>query len=180
MQQIERSKAELNSIIVEAQSFARRFGQIGTYEPEDIAQMALMKVLKRPDIKQVNKAWLYKVVRSAAFDAGRKHARDTQFLSPIEDLQTAHKVCERADEEGIVYLSRNRLTSHDALDLDLTEQLKTTMQRLTQPLRKVLVLYAQGYSYEHIAQVTNANIGTVRSRLHHARKRARRLLDNLG
>ncbi|HEY9871057.1 MAG TPA: sigma factor-like helix-turn-helix DNA-binding protein [Candidatus Obscuribacterales bacterium] len=53
------------------------------------------------------------------------------------------------------------------------------LDRLSEPLAKVLVLHVQGLSFKEIAELTGANIGTVRSRLHYARKRARQLMKKL-
>ncbi|MGL1585761.1 sigma factor-like helix-turn-helix DNA-binding protein [Vibrio parahaemolyticus] len=41
------------------------------------------------------------------------------------------------------------------------------------------MLYSEGHSYEEISQLTNVKLGTVRSRLHYARRRAKKLLAGL-
>jgi DNA-directed RNA polymerase specialized sigma24 family protein len=41
------------------------------------------------------------------------------------------------------------------------------------------VLYSEGNSYEEIARLTNTKLGTVRSRLHYARRRAKGLLSGI-
>jgi RNA polymerase sigma-70 factor (ECF subfamily) len=54
-----------------------------------------------------------------------------------------------------------------------------SLARLQAPHREVLILrFLEGMSYEHIAAVTSCPVGTVRSRLHHAKHALRRELEN--
>lgn len=41
-----------------------------------------------------------------------------------------------------------------------------------------LMLYAEGYDYGEIAEATGARVGTVKSRIHYARKRLKQLLED--
>ncbi|MBS1715288.1 MAG: sigma-70 family RNA polymerase sigma factor [Armatimonadetes bacterium] len=56
--------------------------------------------------------------------------------------------------------------------VDEAESLLALLHGLPTPLREALLLFhVQGLSVEEIALVTGAPVGTVKSRLHHARKR---------
>lgn len=62
-------------------------------------------------------------------------------------------------------------------NLFLRNQLDRVMNQLPEKRRQALVLYCHGFSYREIADAQGACIGTVRSRLHGARKQARQLLE---
>lgn len=52
------------------------------------------------------------------------------------------------------------------------------LSRLPTPQRSALLLhFIEGFSLEEIAGITGTNIGTVKSRLHHAKKALRKLLE---
>jgi RNA polymerase sigma-70 factor (ECF subfamily) len=61
-------------------------------------------------------------------------------------------------------------------DLFLRNQLNHVMNQLGQKQRQALVLYTHGFSYQEIADQQGSCIGTVRSRLHAARRQARQML----
>ena len=55
---------------------------------------------------------------------------------------------------------------------------RAAVDRLPVEHRDVLLLrYVEGLSYDEIAAVAGVPVGTVRSRLHHAKRRARELLQ---
>ncbi|MDX1416133.1 MAG: RNA polymerase sigma factor [Candidatus Promineifilaceae bacterium] len=58
-------------------------------------------------------------------------------------------------------------------------QVKAAMDQLPEPQKQVLVLYAEEeFSYEEIAIALKINIGTVKSRLHQARKAVKQMIQN--
>ena len=64
-----------------------------------------------------------------------------------------------------------------AIDTNTDELLEYGMAHLSQDHREALELaYLYGYSCEEIAVIKECPIGTVKTRLHHARKRLRQLL----
>jgi RNA polymerase sigma-70 factor (ECF subfamily) len=55
----------------------------------------------------------------------------------------------------------------------------TLLNQLPAPQRSVLLLhYLEEFSLQQIAEVTHTTLGTVKSRLHYARKALRKLMDN--
>src|SRR5262249_32507942 len=96
----------------------------------------------------------------------------------LDNKDITAQVCEIADERGDVYLQgRQGLSSPDTYG-DVMTEIDSVMANLTVPFRQVLMLVADGYSYDEIAALTGVKIGTVRSRLHHARKKAQSLLHD--
>lgn len=69
------------------------------------------------------------------------------------------------------------------LDLLLREEqeaeLMNLLNQLAPPQRSVLLLYfMEEFSLEEIARITEAQLGTVKSRLHYAKRALRKLLEN--
>jgi RNA polymerase sigma-70 factor (ECF subfamily) len=71
--------------------------------------------------------------------------------------------------------------SNDPADILIREEQKThfleQVERLPVPQRSVLLLhFLEDFSLEEIAEATGAQLGTVKSRLHYAKKALRQLL----
>jgi RNA polymerase sigma-70 factor (ECF subfamily) len=148
-------------------------------EPDDVAQMAMLRLLERRDTIPQPRAWLYKTVRTTAFDVSRRHYREKKRFANLDDPDMAGQICERADERGYVRMNNTYVAQRDESDLDLIPRLKSILQQLRPQLRQVLLLYAQGNTYQQIADLLGVNIGTIRSRLHHARRRAQESLGEV-
>ena len=76
----------------------------------------------------------------------------------------------------------HHLASHDAHQLAQTQlDIQDAMNQLSEEQRVVIVLrMVHGMDYEEMAKNLEIPIGTVRSRLHHARLRLRELLGEEG
>ncbi len=178
MQGILTANDDLRSMFDAAKRFAAKFGRCGLAEPDDIAQKAMLRLLAKADKRPATVGWLYRVVRSIAYDAGREHAREARYRTDFQD-GFAGSVCEIADQTGNVYLNGRHGSMPEVDDVDLIPRLNRTLKQLSPALRQVLMLYADGCSYDQIAEQTEVSINTVRSRLHHARRKARSLLNDL-
>ena len=103
------------------------------------------------------RAWLFRIAHDRACRTLRKRHPDI----PLSD-ESLLACC----PEEPTFHSDEAVLVHAALD------------RLTPEHREVLVLrFLEDMSYEEIAGVVGCPLGTVRSRLHHARKTLRTLLD---
>lgn len=178
MQEIERSTAEISSLLLTAKRMACRYGQIGLAEPDDIAQNSMLKLLRKPAGNHTTRGWLFMAVRCSAVDAARKASRERRFLCQNYEVDLG-RLCEQIDEYCYLGASAPYVVREDCIEIDLMPRLKNMLEKLSKPLKQVLVLHAEGYSYQEIARLTNTNIGTVRSRLHYARRRAKNLLGDM-
>ncbi len=177
MQCIENAAPEISSMLDAATRMARRYGQIGVCDPDDLAQNAMLKLLKKIDDEMPTFGWLCLAVRSSAGDAGRCLSRDRKLFY---HLQCNTGVVEKRSGEysylpGFSQCSVREVDS----EIDLMPRLKNVLDKLSGPLKQVLVLYSEGHSYEDIARLTNTKLGTVRSRLHYARRRAKKILSGI-
>jgi RNA polymerase sigma factor (sigma-70 family) len=102
--------------------------------------------------------WLYRVARHAAFDHG--HVRAT-YHRLLKDYSAA-----ASGEEA-----------RDRIDLETAEQLHRGLVQLPVPHREVLTLFfLEDFSIDEVAQILEVPAGTVKSRLHHAKKALRAVL----
>jgi RNA polymerase sigma-70 factor (ECF subfamily) len=101
------------------------------------------------------RTWLFRTTRHRAIDFLRRRKRERELIDdvPLEDVAVSE------DED-------------DARLLIDEEALSAALMAMPPPQREVMLLrYRDGLSYQEIAQVVGCPIGTVRTRLHHARKR---------
>jgi RNA polymerase sigma-70 factor, ECF subfamily len=104
--------------------------------------------------------WLYRVARHAAFNHGEVKANYRRLLDDYQ-ASTAASCQEIADRETF----------------ENAEQLHRGLVQLPVPQREVLTLFfLEDFSIDEIASVLDVPPGTVKSRLHHAKKALRVLL----
>jgi RNA polymerase sigma factor (sigma-70 family) len=168
---------DLKTLMALARKFANKHGCIGVMDEDDIAQNALIKAIKRFPNSAINVGWLLKVVDSVAGDAWRKYGREARHLATLTNEEFAGAVCELADQHRYVAVQRTYVSQREKQEPDLLPYLQQILTEIPEEQRKVLELYAQDYSYEEIATITKANVGTVRSRLYHARQQAKKLIE---
>jgi len=110
-----------------------------------------------------SKAWMFMILKNTFINNYRKLKREPAKLDydEIEDLYETIK----SDQ-----------TKDNNLDLDfyndlLDDELSAALSKLPTKMKEVFLLCdLEGYSYEEISEISNIPIGTVRSRLHRARK----------
>ncbi len=100
-------------------------------------------------------AWLFTVAKYTLYDHYRKRKlellpEDYEYFLPSAD-ETLQKITQ---QESI-----------------------RQVEKLNETLRKPLILYVRGYSYEEIATILKISPSTVKSRIFHARKKLRRAED---
>lgn len=105
-------------------------------------------------------AWLYRIARNRAFRVFRKRRESPLSLDGI-DLPA------KEDDE-------THWSAEDA------EHLHAALDSLEPEHREVLLLrFIEEMSYEDIARVTDCPLGTVRSRLHYAKRALRGVLERM-
>jgi RNA polymerase sigma-70 factor (ECF subfamily) len=118
--------------------------------------------------------WLYRIAMNLCIDRARRMKR---FAHVEYDEAAAHE----ADDAFAVAPHRLGFDPARALeDGEIRERVRAALERLSENHRTVLVLReAEGLSYKEIAEVMECSIGTVMSRLFHARKRMQEMLRSL-
>jgi RNA polymerase sigma-70 factor (ECF subfamily) len=105
-------------------------------------------------------AWIYRLARDRAF----RELRRRRTSLPLEDFDVVEETA-NSDEFSVEDAAR----IHEALD------------RLIPEHREVLVLrFIEDMPYEQIAGIVGCQLGTVRSRLHYAKRALRRVIEGTG
>ena len=138
----------------------------------DVVQDAFIRAFERLSEFQREsgfKTWLLRIVTNRALDLLR--ARKVRIAAPIA-TDDEHASAEPAEPETRSDPSRN------AESLELSARLQSAIESLPPDQRAVFALYSTGeMSYGDIAAAVGVPIGTVMSRLFHARQK---LQDKLG
>ena len=134
----------------------------------DLTQEALLKIaknihtLKNP---KLFKSWSNQIVTNLFYDELRKIQRQPDIIS-IDD---------EGDEKSTITIKLQipdkRCKPHEkCMSSELEKVIKDAIQQLPEQFRIAIVLRElQGLTYEEIANVTNTNVGTVKSRIARAR-----------
>ncbi|MDH7601991.1 MAG: sigma-70 family RNA polymerase sigma factor [Armatimonadota bacterium] len=143
-------------------------------DAEDLTQEAFIRAYRFFDQYRRDlpfESWLYKIMSNVFIDMLRRKpkAKIRSLDEPIatEDGETQMDLPDpsRGPEETVL--------SHD-----MDRRIQAALNTLPEVFR-LTVIYAdiEGLSYEEIAEATNTNIGTVRSRLHRGRKLLRSRIE---
>jgi RNA polymerase sigma-70 factor (ECF subfamily) len=138
----------------------------------DVVQHVFLRLCERgPDETEGRAAqWLFTVCRNRAIDVLRKRKRTTQFEEGAMESQAGREVGPAGAAER-----------HD-----LYVQISRLVATLPQAQREVVDLWAEGFSYREISDITGEGEGKLRVLVHRALKRLRndpttqRMLGGLG
>jgi len=129
---------------------------------DDLVQEALVKAWNNLDSFEVGtnlKAWLFTILRNAYFSELRKTKREV------------------ADSDGAL-AARVAVHAEQHAHLDLTD-LNRALGELPADQREALILVgAEGFSYEDAAHIAGCAVGTVKSRVNRARTKLAELMSS--
>jgi RNA polymerase sigma-70 factor, ECF subfamily len=114
------------------------------------------------------KSWLLRIATNRCYDlirAERRRPAASLEAQPVESepTWTVEPIAENPDS----YADRSHLSAY----------LERALQQLSEEQRVAVVLYdINGYSYEEITGITDASLGTVKSRISRGRMRLREIL----
>lgn len=135
-------------------------------DAEDLVQEAYLKAFKnfrrfRPGTNF--KAWIYRILVNTSIDFYRRRSR-APMLSPLTEEAPAPTAPER----------HRLLDNMEALDSFVGDDVRHALDELP-PAHRIVVLLAdiEGFKYREIASILGIPLGTVMSRLHHARRHLR-------
>jgi RNA polymerase sigma-70 factor (ECF subfamily) len=111
-------------------------------------------------------SWLYTIATRTVADAHRSAARRGEVVY--------------LEERSHVHEGPDGRPDRDLMNRETGERIQAALDRCSAKHREVLVLREmEGLSYEEIAEVMKCRVGTVMSRLHHARSHMRTLLEKM-
>ena len=140
---------------------ARRLTQDGEAALDIVQEtwMAIIKGLPRLDDPAAFSAWAFRILTRKASDWIRKKARRRRLESAL------------AEDDG-------RRKAHGGIDAAHMDLLEGALEALSSEHRSAVALfYLEDFTLEEIACIEAIPVGTVKSRLHHARRRLREIME---
>ncbi|MGC6416263.1 MAG: sigma-70 family RNA polymerase sigma factor [Bradymonadia bacterium] len=153
------------------------FGMLRNREDAlDAAQDAFVKVFRNIESFKGDSSfytWFYRIVVNVCIDRCRKQKR-------MRSVEYDDSYKRRDESAGVAPLVGNTRPMHPGAAFEseeLGQVLKDALAKLSENHRQILLLReVEGMSYEDIAEAMDCHLGTVMSRLHHARKNLQKTL----
>ena len=138
-------------------------------DASDVLQDAFLKVYDSINAFRQESAfetWLYRIVVNLSIDAVKKRKRQQESMASLSEVSDVHQN-QDIQQDPTRQAERN----------ELQEWVTQAINSLSIKHRSVVILHElEGLSHPQIADILDCSEGTVRSRLHYARKRLRVLL----
>lgn len=156
------SSIEFNQLLVNNAEFLKPFAITLTRDNEaaqDLYQETLYRALANKDKYNVGtniKAWLYTIMRNIFINNYRRRAKQNTIFdsTPNDFLLNYNQAVEANVAEGNLKLKDINIAIHG----------------LPEIFRNPFLLYFDGYKYHEIADILKEPLGTIKSRIHFARK----------
>ncbi len=156
------SGLEFNQLLLQNADFLKPFAVNLTRDTEaanDLYQETLYKALANREKYNVGtniKAWLFTIMRNIFINNYRRKAKQKTIFdnTPNEFL-----------------INQNQATLSNGAESDMRiKEINAAIQGLPEIFRTPFLLYFDGYKYNEIAEVLHEPLGTIKSRIHFARK----------
>ncbi len=153
---------DFNNAIATQSEFLRPYAHSLTHDVEeahDLFQETMLRALSNRNKYKIGtnlKAWLYTIMRNIFINNYRKNKRFTKVSSSVP--------------EDIVMYNVDKKASNDGWSNVRMQEIQTQVQELPNAFRQCFELYNMGYKYQDIAEVLSEPLGTIKSRIHFARK----------
>ncbi len=135
-------------------------------DADDLVQETLLKAFRFFDKfeKGTNsKAWLYRILKNSYINEYRRQVKEPAKVD-YEDVQNFYENIKSSDVKTQHY-------EEDSFNNLLDDNISSAITKLPEDFRTVIILSdIEGYTYEEVADFVDCPVGTVRSRLHRARK----------
>jgi len=156
------STQEFEKVVIANSAFLKPFAFTLTRDAEsakDLTQETLYKALANKEKYNVGtnvKAWMYTIMRNIFINDYRKKARQ-------------HVVFDHTPNDFLLDHNQNNVVNLAESGMKLKE-IKSAIQGLPDIFKNPFVLYFEGYKYNEISDFLQEPLGTVKSRIHFARK----------
>lgn len=156
------STVEFDKMLLENTDFLKPFAITLTRDQEsakDLIQETIFRALANRDKYNVGtnvKAWLYTIMRNIFINNYRRKAKQNTIFdkTPNEFLINYNQATIDNTAEGHIKMKEIKAALHD----------------LPEIFKNPFVLYYEGYKYHEIAEMLDEPLGTIKSRIHFARK----------
>ncbi len=156
------SSIEFNQLLLGNTEFLKPFAIKLTSDNEtakDLLQETIYRALANREKYNFGtniKAWLYTIMRNIFINDYRKKAKQNVVLdNSVNDF----------------LLNYNQLSITNTAESELKmKEINASIYRLPAIFKNPFILYFDGYKYHEIAEMLNEPLGTIKSRIHFARK----------
>lgn len=156
------STPEFDQILIKNTEFLRPFAFTLTKDQEaakDLVQETLFRALANKEKYHIGtniKAWMYTIMRNIFINNyRRKSKQQTIFDHTANDF----------------LIDTNQVTvTNDAIATLNLKEVQEAIHKLPEIFRNPFLLYFDGYKYHEIADMLHEPLGTIKSRIHFARK----------
>jgi RNA polymerase sigma-70 factor (ECF subfamily) len=156
------SALEFDKMLLENADFLRPFAITLTRDHEtanDLLQETMYRALANKEKYNIGtniKAWLYTIMRNIFINNYRRKAKQNTIFdkTPNEFLLNYNQAVVANPAEGNIKL----------------KEINAALESLPEIFRKPFMLYFDGYKYHEIADMLEEPLGTIKSRIHFARK----------
>jgi RNA polymerase sigma-70 factor (ECF subfamily) len=163
------STLEFNQMLLNNTEFLRPFAITLTRDAEeakDLVQETMFRALANKDKYNVGtniKAWLYTIMRNIFINNYRRRSKQaTIFDSTPNDY--------------LLNLSQGAVTNEAIASINMKE-VQQAIHELPDIFRNPFLLYFDGFKYQEIADMLGEPLGTIKSRIHFARKLLKNQLE---
>lgn len=156
------SAIEFDQMLISNAESLKPFAVTLTHDAEaakDLFQETLYRALANKDKYHVGtniKAWLYTIMRNIFINNYRRKAKQSVIF-------------DNTPNEYLLNLNQGAVANEAVTDLNLKE-IQKAIHDLPDIFRNPFLLYFEGYRYHEIADMLNEPLGTIKSRIHFARK----------
>lgn len=156
------STQEFNQMLLNNTEFLKPFAITLTRDSEtakDLYQETLFRALANKDKYNVGtniKAWLYTIMRNIFINNYRRRAKQATIFDSTPN-------------EFLLNLNQGTVANDAIAGINLKE-VKKAIHQLPDIFKHPFLLYFDGYKYHEIADMLHEPLGTIKSRIHFARK----------
>lgn len=156
------TRTEFNSLLSNASKSLKPFAMKLTRnldEANDLIQDTLLKAVSNHDKFATGtnlKAWLYTIMKNTFFTNYQRMVRKNTFIDTTDNLYHIN--------------SSDYQTENGATNAFIQKDIDKALDALDENLKTPFLLFVQGFKYEEIAEDLGIPLGTVKNRIHIARK----------
>ncbi|MDD2793303.1 MAG: RNA polymerase sigma factor [Sediminibacterium sp.] len=153
---------DFNQMLLNNAEFLKPFAATLTRDQEaakDLYQETLFRALSNKDKYNAGtniKAWLYTIMRNIFINNYRRKAKQSTIFDSTPN-------------EYLLNLNQGAVANDAVANMNLKE-VKEAIHNLPEIFKNPFLLYFDGYKYHEIAEMLDEPLGTIKSRIHFARK----------
>src|SRR5213595_1305787 len=153
---------EFNQMLVNNSEFLKPFAVTLTRDSEaaqDLYQETLYRALANKDKYNVGtniKAWLYTIMRNIFINNYRRKAKQNTIF-------------DNTPEDYLINMKQSAVSNGAESGMRVKE-IKNAIDLLPEIFKMPFLLYLDGYKYQEISEYLHEPLGTIKSRIHFARK----------